>query len=154
MSRISLDTNLLVYAVDTGAGDKHERAREVLRLAAQLDAVLTQQVVGEFLNVSRKMRHLNQRRLRRIAAGLCATFPIVATPKEALFDAFDRAARSGLQFWDSVIVTVCLENAVRLLISEDFQDGLVIDGLTVLNPFNPGNSDRLAGVLEQAPDRA
>lgn len=154
MTRLSLDTNILVYALDTGAGDKNERARELLQLAALSDAVLTQQVIGEFLNVSRKMQHLNQRRLRRIAVGLCATYPIVATPKEALFDAFDRAGRSGLQFWDSVIVTVCLRNAVRLLISEDFQDGLVIDGLAILNPFNPDNSERLAGFLGKMPGRS
>lgn len=120
-------------------------------MAGLSDAVLTQQVIGEFLNVSRKMQHLNQRRLRRIAVGFCATFPIVTTPKEALFEAFSRAEQYGLQFWDSVIVTVCLKNAVRVLVSEDFQDGLSIEGLTILNPFNPGNFDRLAAVLTEAP---
>lgn len=154
MGRISLDTNILIHAVNAGAGDKNVRARQLLRQAALSDAVLTQQVVGEFLNVSRKMAHLNQRRLRRIAVGLCATFPIVPTPKEALFDAFDRAGRAGLQFWDSLIVTVCLNNAMRLLISEDFQDGLSINGLTILNPFNPANSLRIAELLEPGTDQA
>jgi predicted nucleic acid-binding protein len=148
MVRISLDTNILVYAVDRSAGERNARARALLERAALSEAVLTQQVVGEFLNVSRRMAHLDQDRLKRIAVRLCATFPIVGTPRGALFDAFDLASKSGLQFWDSVIVTVCLGNAVQALVSEDFQDGLVIGALTILNPFNPANESRLEALLD------
>ena len=150
MARVSLDTNILIYAVDGGAGRKNDRARELLRQAALSDAVITQQVVGEFLNVSRKMSHLNQRRLRRIAVGLCATFTIATTPRDTLFDAFDLAQRAGLQFWDAVIVSVCLGNAVDVLISEDMQDGYSANGLTILNPFNAANADRLSTLLGAA----
>jgi predicted nucleic acid-binding protein len=139
MARISLDTNVLIYAVDPGAGDKNLVARQIVRASAEADGVLTQQVIGEFLNVSRKMAHLNQRRLRRIALGLCSAFPILPTPRDLLFDAFDRAARFNLQFWDAVIATVCLSQGVSHLVSEDLQDGLLVEGLKVVNPFNPRN---------------
>lgn len=62
---------------------------------------------------------------------------MLATPKELLFEAFDRANRIGLQFWDSVIITVCLADGVDVLVSEDMQDGQNIDGLTILSPFQP-----------------
>lgn len=150
MARLSLDTNILVYAVDPGAGQRNRIARRVLRAAAAGDGLLTQQVIGEFLTVSRRMAHLDQLRLRRIAAALCATFPIAPTPRELLFDGFDRARRFRLQFWDAVIVTVCLANAVSWLISEDLQDGLAIEGLTVVNPFAAANADRLRDLLSPA----
>ncbi len=133
--RVSFDTNILVYAADPTAGARTDRARALLRAAAPEDSLLTQQVIGEFLNVSRRMSHLDQRRLRRIAVGFSATFPVVPTPRELLFAAFDRAGRYQLQFWDAVIATVCLSNNVEILISEDYQDRFSIEGLTILNPF-------------------
>ena len=138
MPRISIDTNILVYACDPTEGEKCETARRVIRGIAGADSWLTQQVIGEFLNVSRKMHHLNQRRLRRIAVGFAATFPIISTPRDALFEAFDRSGQYQLQFWDAVIVTVCIGAEVNILLSEDYQDGIIIDGLLVRNPLVPG----------------
>ncbi|HEX8666846.1 MAG TPA: PIN domain-containing protein [Allosphingosinicella sp.] len=151
MARISLDTNILVYALDRGAGEKNRIARRVVRAAAEAEGVLTQQVIGEFLNVSRKVPGLNHQRLSRIAAGLCATFPILPTSQAQVFEAFDRAARYRIQFWDSVIATVCLGGAVSHLVTEDLQDGLVLDGLIVINPFNPANGPALDALLADAP---
>lgn len=37
--------------------------------------------------------------------------------------------------------------APTILISEDMQDGLSIDGLTVVNPFNPANSALIDALL-------
>lgn len=147
MAIVSLDTNVLIYAADPSTGVKHENARAILAGLAEADAVLTQQVLGEFLNVGRRQAHLNQRRIRRIAVRLSGAFPVLTTPRELLFEAFDRAARFQLQFWDSVIVTVCIGHAVSCLISEDMQDGMVIDGLKVVNPFNPANAALLRELL-------
>jgi predicted nucleic acid-binding protein len=152
MQCISLDTNILVYAVDPSAGEKNTTAKRILRSAATYNGVLTQQVLGEFLNVSRRMWHLNQRRLRRIGLGLSETLPLLTTSKDTLFDAFDRSARFRLQFWDAVIVSVCLANGVTHLISQDMQDGLDIEGLRVLNPFLNSNQDQLARLLNCSED--
>ncbi len=149
MPRISLDTNVLVYAVDPSARDKTSIARWILRETAEADGLLTQQVIGEFLNVSRRMAHLNQRRLRRIALGFCTTFPIVPTSRDNLFEAFDRSQRYNLQFWDALIVSVSLANAATHLLSEDMQDGANLDGLVVINPFKIENKPELDRLLAE-----
>src|SRR2546425_6401956 len=54
-SRFTLDTNLLVYAVDRRAGARHEAAAEIIPRAAGLDCILTLQAISEFFAVvSRK----------------------------------------------------------------------------------------------------
>ncbi len=143
MPRVSLDTNILVYAADNGVGEKNRIAKEVVRSAASSEGILTQQVIGEILNVSRRLEEPDQQRLRRVAVRLCETFPVAPTPRNLLFDAFDRAARYKLQFWDSVIVTVCLAEGVEFLISEDLQDRMKFGTLSVLNPFEPLNQELL-----------
>lgn len=147
MAAFSVDTNILVYATDPSAAEKMPHARRLLSSVARTDAVITQQVIGEFLNVSRRSSHLNQRRLRRIANRLCGVFPIIATSRPLLFDAFDLAERYRLQFWDAVIVSVCDAHGVSTLFTEDMQDGQRIGGLKIVNPFNPANADEVDSYL-------
>lgn len=150
MARLSLDTNILVYAIDPTHPEKHLRAKELMRRGAAADLVLTQQVIGEYLNfVLRRMpeRHAT---LRESAERLCRAFPLLRTPPSLLLAAYDRAIRYKLQFWDALIVSVCLANGVTLLLSEDLQDRQMIDGLTVLDPFNADNSTAVEAVMQGA----
>lgn len=146
MPKLSLDTNILVYAVDRTDGHKNTVARSIIVHASQTDIVLTQQVLGEYLNVVRKSDRDLQPALRETAERFDRLFIMVPTPKSLLLHAFDRSVRYQLQYWDALIVSVCLENQVSHLLSEDLQDGQNIDGLTVLNPFAESNTaaiDRL-----------
>jgi predicted nucleic acid-binding protein len=56
-NRRFVDTNILVYAHDTSAGDKHERARALMeQLWAARDGCLSVQILQEFfVNVTRKV---------------------------------------------------------------------------------------------------
>jgi predicted nucleic acid-binding protein len=55
--RISIDTNILVYALDKDAGDRHKVSVDVLEHAVGSDCVLTTQALGEFFHVvTRKNR--------------------------------------------------------------------------------------------------
>ncbi len=51
VKRISLDTNILVYAMDRDAGERHMLAMEVLDQAVESDCILTTQALGEFFHV-------------------------------------------------------------------------------------------------------
>ena len=145
--RCSFDTNILVYACDRAAGDRHERARELVGRAAFADCVLTQQVIGEFLNVGRRVLKAEPDLVATAAGSLAELFGGACTSVAILLAAFKRSKRYQLQFWDSVIITVCLANSVDTLITEDMQDGLIVDGLTILDPFNNVNAPVLASLL-------
>jgi predicted nucleic acid-binding protein len=41
----------------------------------------------------------------------------------------------GFSYYDALIVAAALEARCDTLLSEDLQDGRVIDGLTIRNPF-------------------
>jgi predicted nucleic acid-binding protein len=60
VTRVFFDTNVLVYAEDTGAGAKRDRSRQlILAAVAANTAVLSTQVLMEFYNVA--VRRLNMR---------------------------------------------------------------------------------------------
>ena len=53
--RFTLDTNILIYAVDRSAGVRHELAVEVVDRAVERPCTLTVQALGEFVTaVTRK----------------------------------------------------------------------------------------------------
>ena len=56
--RFSLDTNILVHAVDLDAGDRHNRSRALLARAARCDCILTVQTLAEFFHVTTRKNFL------------------------------------------------------------------------------------------------
>ncbi|MEO7240524.1 MAG: PIN domain-containing protein [Sphingomicrobium sp.] len=138
---------MLVYAVDEGAADKHLIARDIMIRAMLLDAVLTAQALAEFLNVVRRKNLKAFAAARAQAERWAAIFPVAATSWERIANAAAFAERHRLQLWDSVIWQAARSMHASMILSEDMQDGLSIEGMTVLNPFATGNSDRLAELL-------
>ena len=145
MTRISVDTNLLIYAIDKDDPAKHRQAIRLLRRLVETDHVIAQQVLGEFLAVFRRRLASRNVGFDVMFDHLMTFYKVVATPTTVLLPAYERASRYKLQFWDALIVSVCLGNAVRYLLSEDMQDGQEIEGLTIINPFNPSND----GVIDR-----
>ncbi len=61
---------------------------------------------------------------------------MVAIGKETQLGASWLRGKYSLSYWDSLICAAALEAGCAKLLSEDMQDGLVIDGrLEIVNPF-------------------
>lgn len=148
--RISIDSNILVYAVDA-RDPRIATARRVVTGATVADCVLTNQVIGEFLNVVRAKTPITVAEGRRTAADWALLFPLAATSADQLIAASALAEQHRLQFWDSVILSVCAGNGVDYLITEDMHDGALIGGVRIMNPFNPANAELLDLLLTPAP---
>ena len=134
---VFVDTNVLVYVRDRTDEDKQRRAAEWL--AALWEARvgrLSVQVLQEYYAVmTRKLVPPRpHEEVREDVLALTAWRPTVVEP--ALLErAWDIEDRFRLSWWDALIVAAALTSRCRYLLSEDFQDGLVIDGLTIVNPF-------------------
>ncbi len=145
--RLTLDSNVLVYAIDASDTHKHEIAFNILGLAPNADVVLTAQALAEFLAViGRKFpRHFDDASIQ--ADRWAQIMPLIATEWAHVSAAAAFAARYRLQFWDSLIWQAARANGASILVSEDLQDGLSLEGMTVIDPFKPANKDRIAELL-------
>jgi predicted nucleic acid-binding protein len=137
--RLTLDTNILVYAVDRDAGPKHTRAVEVVDHCVDLDCVLTLQALAEFyFVVTRKDRMPPDEAAAQVEDWL-ALFPVVTPRAGTLRRAIGGSREHGIAFWDAMIWAVAAENGVTVLLTEDGRPGLVVGGVRWLNPFtDPG----------------
>jgi predicted nucleic acid-binding protein len=130
---VFLDTNILVYA--TAKGDP--RAATAIRLLSA-GGVVSVQVLNEFTSVARhKLKWSWPEVIRALAEFrilLRAPQPITLATHEM---ALEIAQQDGLGVYDALIVASALEAGCTMLLSEDMQDGRVIDGrLRNCNPFN------------------
>lgn len=148
--RLSIDSNVLIYSVDT-----HDRraaqAYRIVTAAALADGMLTNQVLGEFLKVSRTKALISVARARQLVADWALLFPVLPTAIEHLLVASELAERYRLQYWDALILTVSKAARVEYLLTEDMGDGQDYDGVVVLNPFNPANAELIDLLLTPAP---
>lgn len=126
-----LDTNVLVCAF--AADDARSEPAE--RLLEQGGAVSVQ-VMNEFVTVMR-------RKLRRdwdeIEEATRCLRVLLDDPRPLTMETHDAALRLArkwrLALYDSLIVASALEAKCPVLYTEDLQDGLTIEGLTIRNPF-------------------
>lgn len=149
----TVDANVLVYAIEP-SDERAPLARQIMAMAVLSGGVLTNQAIGEFLNVVRRKKLIVFDNALTSATDWALLFPVLPTTTEHLITAGRLAQRHRLQLWDSVILTVATTAGLTTLLSEDMQDGASFDGLRIVNPFNPANADLLANLIAPPPDMA
>jgi predicted nucleic acid-binding protein len=133
--RFSIDTNLLVYAVDPKEGDKHSRALEIVDRAAGLDCVLTAQSLAEFVTATTRRRLLSKPLIMSQVRDWLTVFPTTTASLTAFATAFRafEAGRFGL--WDALLLATAAEAGCRIVLGEDMDDGAKLEGIVVRNPL-------------------
>jgi len=140
---VFVDTNLLVYARDTSDPTKHARAGEWMRhLWETGDGRLSIQVLQEYyVTVTRKLRPgLAKDTARADVQDLSAWRP-TAIDVEGLEVAWSIEDRFDLSFWDSLIVAAAHVAGCGVILTEDLQHGMDLDGVRVVDPFRTSVAD-------------
>ena len=125
------DTNVLLYA----AVADDPRA-EIARALLAKGGLISVQGLNEFASVARRKLgrpcHEISEQLAAIR-DLCPT--AVPVTVEAHQHALAVADRYGYSFWDALVIAAALDAHATVLYSEDMQDGQVIEGMRIQNPF-------------------
>lgn len=138
MSLIFIDTNVLVYAYDIDAGEKHSRAKEVLIDCWKNESgCISTQVLQEFyVTVTHKLAKKISTQQARAIVEIYRVWPIFQPSIDDILTASEIGERYSLSFWDSLILVAAQELGATNLISEDLQDGQSIGTIKIVNPFS------------------
>ena len=134
-----VDTNILLYAHDESAGGKQDRARALVKqLWESRDGCLSVQVLQEFfVNVTGKIaKPLDAETAKGIVADFSRWHLHVPAADDVLA-AIGIHQRTGISFWDAMIVRSAAEISCAVLYSEDLNAGQEYSGVRVENPFQP-----------------
>jgi len=133
-----IDTNILVYAYDSEAGKKHGLAMELMdSLWIARNGVLSTQVLCEFfVTVTRKIPNpMSIDHARQIIEDYASSWRIIIITEDIILNAIDIMKSHALSFWDALIWSAAKYSDAIHIYTEDFQHGLVIDGIESTDPF-------------------
>ena len=135
--RVFVDTNILIYAHDVDAGQKHIIARGRIRdLWASREGVVSLQVLQElYVNVTRKIPKPLSRKVARGLVGSYAAWTVQRVDASDVVHASEIEERHKLSFWDALIVVAAHKATAGTLLSEDLNHGQRIEGVRGENPF-------------------
>ena len=139
-ARYFVDTNVLVYAFDPSDAAKHERAKEVVNILGDVrGGVLSAQVLMEFhAVVTRRLTPpIPARSADRHVQDFLQTWDVVALDGQIVLEALRGMQAHGFALWDAQIWAAARMGRAGVVLSEDFSDGRIADGVRFVNPFTP-----------------
>ena len=136
MSKVFLDTNVLVYASDHGQAVKRARAITLLRSIGEGDIrpVISTQVMQEFYVTATRKLGIDP----LVAKGLLHDFEhfeVIPIQPSLINEAIDCSILNTLSFWDALIIVSAERAQCERLWTEDLNHGQVVRGVKIENPF-------------------
>jgi predicted nucleic acid-binding protein len=131
---VFLDTNVLLYSLDTADTIKRDIA---LALLARREAVLSVQVLQEFYVQATHTRRAH-RLSHKQAAGLVESwsrFQVIPNTFALLRAGFNIRDAAQISLWDALIIAAAAAAGCNALMTEDLNAGQNIAGVTIVNPF-------------------
>jgi predicted nucleic acid-binding protein len=132
---VFIDTNILVYAHDADAGNRHIRAKSLIEnlWTGRKIPVISVQVLQELhVNLTRKGASLEES--ARIVERYLS-WRVVDNTRHLLREALTEQQKWGLSFWDSLIVAAARRAGASTLWTEDLNEGQDLGGLLIANPL-------------------
>lgn len=136
--RTFIDTNVLVYLFDDAEPTKQSQAARRLDAEQQSrEIVVSTQVLQELYVSLTKGKQpiasadIAERAVRESAAG----YTVVEVDTALVLASIETSRRDRISFWDALVVRAAGHAGCDRLLSEDLNDGQVIDGVTIENPF-------------------
>ncbi|WP_231995761.1 PIN domain-containing protein [Mycobacterium sp. 852002-51163_SCH5372311] len=132
-----MDANILLYAYDVAAGEKHEVASALVdRLWRERRGAFSVQVLQEFyVSATRKIAKTMGPDVAVDTLKNLVRWRVHSPLPDDVIAAATLSSRHRLSFWDAMIVRSAAELRCDTLWTEELNDGQVIEGVRVANPF-------------------
>lgn len=135
MPKIFIDTNILIYSMDHNDREKMEKSRELLKgLTKSGNGVISTQVLQEFYVTATKKLNSDSMIVKEIMRSF-ENFEIVSVSLPIIKQAIDCSVLNTISFWDALIISAAESARCTQVWTEDLNNGQVIQGVKVINPF-------------------
>jgi predicted nucleic acid-binding protein len=135
VSKIFLDTNILVYANDKSDLRKQALATDLLAdCMGKRKGVISTQVLQEYASVALHKLHQDVKLVHR-RIGQFESLEVVQVTPVIIYRALELHAQYRIHYWDAAILAAAEEARCDQLYSEDFQDDTAYNTVRVVNPL-------------------
>ena len=134
-SKIFIDTNILVYALDKADPEKQEIARELLRKTeSDRLGVISTQVLQEYYVIATRKLKVDPELTKRIISSL-SKLEVVVIGQPIIEKAIDISISNKISFWDALIVSSAIAARCRIIWTADLSHGQSINKIKIVSPF-------------------
>lgn len=133
--KIFLDTNFFVYLFNKSESEKRYQCQQILLSAnSSIQFSLSTQVLNEFATVMLNKFNMSAIVLKGIMDDMYE-YEVIETNVNIIRNAIDIKVLNQLSFWDSLIISAAKSANCSILITEDMNDGQLVEGVKIQNPF-------------------
>ena len=135
MSKVFVDTNILVYTLDNYNLAKQEKCRSLLKILKDgKGGVISTQILQEFYVVCVGKLKLDPLLVKSILHSL-TNFEVVTVDTSLIEAAIDCNILTQISFWDALVVVSAERARCAKVWTEDLNHGQVLRSVTIENPF-------------------
>lgn len=133
--RSFIDTNVLVYSDDPRDPVKQTKALDLIKdhLRRRTGVVSLQVLQEYFVSATRKLKLDAELAKRRVE--VFARFHVAEPTVGDILAAIDLHRLHRFSYWDALVIRCASQSGCSVLMTEDMQHGLEIDGVRIVNPF-------------------
>jgi predicted nucleic acid-binding protein len=130
-----LDTNILIYQLDSRDVVKQQKCRELVRaLVLKHEAVISTQVLQEFYVACTAKLKVKPILVKGMMHGF-QNMEVVTVGADLINEAIDTSVQYQISFWDSLVVVSAESAKCQYVITEDLNSGQVIRNVKIQNPM-------------------
>ncbi len=132
-SKVFFDTNILLYAHDKRDPMKQQRALDLILFHGN-SIVVSTQVLQEFFVAATGKLGIPDLETKEIIRAW-SRCEVVGIDPSRIQEAIDIRILNRISFWDALILSAASSANCTTLLTEDLNDGQMISGVQVGNPF-------------------
>jgi predicted nucleic acid-binding protein len=130
-----LDTNILIYQMDSRDVVKQKKCRELLKaLVLRHEAVISTQILQEFYVACTTKLKIKPILVKGMMHGF-ENMGVVTVGPDLINEAVDTSIQYHISFWDSLVIVSAESAKCQNLVTEDMNEGQVIRNVRIQNPM-------------------
>ena len=130
MSKPFIDSNIILYLLSSDIL-KADKAEAIL----EAGGVISVQVLNEVVSVCQRKLKMHWDEIDAVLQAVKASVQVVPLSEATHELAVQLCKRYQLSFYDAHICSAAIIAGSKMVLSEDVQDGMLVDSLVVKNPF-------------------
>ena len=135
MPKSFLDTNILIYQMDSRDVVKQKKCRELVKaLVLRQEAVISTQILQEFYVACTTKLKIKPILVKGMMHGF-ENMEVVTVGPELINEAVDTSIQYHISFCDSLVIVSAESAKCQNLVTEDLNEGQVIRNVRIQNPM-------------------
>ncbi len=131
MSKLFVDSNVILYLL-SGDANKANKAEEIVAAGGMISV----QVLNEVTSVCHKKLKMDWAEIEAVLEAIKANLEVVPLTEKTHALAVEICKHNQLSFYDAHICAAAIGAGATILLTEDMQNGLMIEGMAIRNPFD------------------